>query len=117
MTPPCCPLGRLVTAALKVRCADELYVPSAALADARKAGLKAEVLAGYRAAPAADQKKQLPGTAASKLKLVGAQATKVNAWIRTEPAKAVQFLAPTQRAQVLSGAPAGTASQRAGSRP
>lgn len=93
-------LARLASAAAKSRCADALYVPSAAVANARDGGLNVEALAGYRAAPASDQKKQLQGTAATKLNLVGAQATKVNAWIRNEPAKALQFLTPAQRAQM-----------------
>jgi hypothetical protein len=93
-------LDQLVKAAAKVRCADVLYVPSTSLKAARSAGLKAEVLDGYRAAPASDQKKQLEGTVAARLKLSGAQATKVNAWIRSEPAKANQFLTSSQRAQL-----------------
>jgi hypothetical protein len=91
-------LAQLSGDARKVRCADALYVPDAELAAARAAGLPAEPLAGYRAAPASDQKKQLPGTAAAKLNLSGAQATKVNAWIRTDPAKAIPFLTPDQKA-------------------
>lgn len=93
-------VDQLAKAAAKVRCNDVLYVPAASLALARRAGLTAEVLQGYRTAPASDQKKQLEGTPAAKLKLSGAQATKVNAWIRTEPAKAIQFLTPAQRAQM-----------------
>jgi hypothetical protein len=93
-------LAGLANAAAKSRCADALYVPSAAVASARESGLNVEPLAGYRAAPASDQKKQLQGTAAAKLNLVGAQATKVNAWIRSEPAKALQFLTSAQRAQI-----------------
>ena len=93
-------VDQLAKAAAKVRCNDVLYVPAASLALARHAGLTAEVLQGYRTAPASDQKKQLEGTPAAKLKLSGAQATKVNAWIRTEPAKAIQFLTPAQRAQM-----------------
>ena len=91
-------LDQLTKAAAKVRCADVLYLPAVSLAMARGAGLKAEILQGYRAAPASDQKKQLEGTPAAKMKLSGAQATKVNAWVRTDPAKAVQFLTPAQRA-------------------
>jgi peptide methionine sulfoxide reductase MsrA len=93
-------LVALASAAAKSRCADALYVPSAAMTSARDAGLNVKPLADYRAAPASDQKKQLQGTAAAKLKLVDAQATKVNAWIRNEPAKALQFLTPAQRAQI-----------------
>ncbi len=93
-------LAQLANAAGKVRCADALYVPGAVVAGARAAGLKVEALAGYRAAPASDQKKQLQGTGAARLNLGAAQATKVNAWIRAEPAKALQYLTPAQRAQV-----------------
>jgi phage gp16-like protein len=93
-------LDQLTKAAAKVRCADVLYVPAKSLAVARTAGLKAEALEGYRTAPASDQKKQMQGTAVARLKLSGAQATKVNAWIRVEPAKAGQFLTPSQRAQL-----------------
>lgn len=93
-------LPQLANAAGKVRCADVLYVPAGALAGTRAGGLKAEALTGYKPAPASDQKKQLPGTAAAKLNLGGAQATKVNAWIRTEPAKVLPFLTPEQRARI-----------------
>ncbi len=93
-------LAGLASAAAKSRCADALYVPSVAMKSASDAGLNVTSLADYRAAPVSDQKKQLQGTAAAKLKLVGSQATKVNAWIRTDPAKALQFLTPAQRAQI-----------------
>ena len=90
-------LERLTGAAGRVRCADAVYVPVTEFAAARRSGLSAESLAGYRAAPASDQKKQLQGTAALKLNLQGAQATKVNAWLRTDTAKASEFLTPFQR--------------------
>ena len=90
-------LNRLAGAAGRVRCADAVYVPVAEFGAARSAGLSPEPLAGYRAAPASDQKKQIQGTAAAKLNLQDAQATKVNAWLRTDTAKALEFLTPAQR--------------------
>lgn len=56
----------------------------------------------YRTAPASDQKKQLEGTPYSGLKLSPEQATKVNAFSRVNPAKAMEWLAPAQRT-VLAG--------------
>jgi hypothetical protein len=63
----------------------------------KKACQHASAISGYRAAPASDQRKQLSGTAAEKLNLTGAQATKVNAWIRSDAAKALTYLSPSQR--------------------
>ncbi len=93
-------LPKLIAAAEKVRCAKSVHVPAAELPDARAAGLQIGTISGYRAAPADDQKKQIPGTAVEKLGLTGAQATKVNAWIRTDPAKALGWLTESQRARV-----------------
>ncbi len=93
-------LPNLIATAERVRCANAVSVPATDLADAKATRLKVGVITGYRPAPALDQKKQIGGTAAEKLRLTGAQATKVNAWIRTDPAKALDFLTPSQRAQV-----------------
>ena len=93
-------LDRLANTAAGLRCADAMYVPADELDAARAAGLHLEPLTGYRAAPTSDQKKQLQGTSAARLKLEGAQATKVNAWIRTDPAKAAEFLTPAQAARM-----------------
>jgi Thioredoxin-like len=49
-------------------------------------------LDGYRKAPASDQKRQLQGTKYAKLHLTAEQATKVNAFVRSEPEKAEKFL-------------------------
>ncbi|WP_193212995.1 VPGUxxT family thioredoxin-like (seleno)protein, type 2 [Luteolibacter marinus] len=46
----------------------------------------------YRKAPASDQKRQLKGTKFSKLDLTPEQATKVNAFARTDSRKAASFL-------------------------
>lgn len=47
---------------------------------------------GYRKAPDSDQKRQLQGTKYAKLRLTPEQATKVNAFARTDPARAESFL-------------------------
>lgn len=57
-------------------------------------------LTGYRPAPASDQKKQLQNTIFANLDLSPEQATKVNAFARTNPQKALDFLTPTQRKQI-----------------
>ncbi len=56
----------------------------------------------YRAAPASDQKKQLEGTPFARLPLTPEQATKVNAFVRVNPARAREWLAPSQRSQLVS---------------
>lgn len=93
-------LPALISAAEKVECAIAVHVPAADLAEATAARLKVGQFSDYRPAPASDQKRQLSGTAAQKLKLTGAQATKVNAWLRGNSAKALGFLTPSQRAQL-----------------
>lgn len=54
-------------------------------------------LVSYRAAPASDQKKQIQGTVFERLDLTPQQATKVNAYARSNPSKALEFLTPDQR--------------------
>ena len=93
-------LAALIAAAEKVHCAKAVHVPAEDLAAARDARLTVGTLAGYRAAPAGDQQKQLSGTAAAALHLTGAQATKVNAFLRTDPARALTFLTPSQQARL-----------------
>jgi rhodanese-related sulfurtransferase len=91
-------LPKLIAAAEKVECANAVHVPAGDLAEAKASRLKVGTASGYRAAPAADQKKQIGGTAVEKLRLGGAQATKVNAWIRADAAQALSFLSPAQKA-------------------
>ena len=93
-------LPALIAEAEKVRCANAVWVPEADLANASAARLKVGAISGYHAAPADDQKKQLGGTVAAALNLQGAQATKVNAWIRTNPQMALSFLSPSQKAKL-----------------
>ncbi|WP_395740126.1 VPGUxxT family thioredoxin-like (seleno)protein, type 2 [Prosthecobacter sp.] len=97
-------LPQLIAAAEKVECAHAVYVAAAELPAARTMKLKVGTISGYRAAPKSEQKKQISGTAAEKLTLDPGQATKVNAWIRTDPAKALPFLTKSQQAQLKGGA-------------
>ncbi len=65
---------------------------------AKAAGVATQVFkstTGYQKAPASDQKRQLHGTKYAKLNLTPEQATKVNAFARTDPARAEKFL-PTK---------------------
>jgi hypothetical protein len=96
-------LPQLIAAAEKVECANAVSVPPQDLLSATTSRLKVGKISGYRTAPADDQKKQLGGTAAEKLTLSPAQATKVNAWIRTDPAKALNFLTKSQQARLKAG--------------
>lgn len=91
-------LPRLIAAAEKVECANTVSVPAGDLENAKATRLNVSTISGYRTAPVGDQKKQLSGTALEKLHLTGAQATKVNAWLRVDAAKALACLAPSQRA-------------------
>jgi len=93
-------LPQLIAAAEKVECANAVSVPAADLAYAKTSRLKVGTISGYRTAPISDQKKQIGGTAAEKLTLSPAQATKVNAWIRSDATKASSFLAPSQQEQL-----------------
>lgn len=64
-------------------------------AQAKAAGVATAVyteLNGYQKAPQSDQKRQLQGTKYTRESLTPEQATKVNAFIRTQPEKADQFL-------------------------
>lgn len=56
----------------------------------------------YRKAPEHDQKRQISGTAFSKLDLTPEQATKVNAYARTHPRKALSYLSEQQLTELKS---------------
>ena len=56
--------------------------------------------AGYRAAPKSDQKKQIQGTIFAGLDLTPEQATKVNAFARSNPQKAMKYLTPDQVSKI-----------------
>ncbi|MDX6766558.1 MAG: VPGUxxT family thioredoxin-like (seleno)protein, type 2 [Candidatus Methylacidiphilales bacterium] len=89
-------LGDLVREALARQCAESIFVASesqkkAALeaAEGRSVGL---LDASYLRAPESDQKKQIQGTSAEGRVLTADQATKVNAFIRSDPARAAAYL-------------------------
>ena len=90
-------LPQLIAAAEKVKCADSVWVPDGDRESVKTSRLAMGRIAGYRAAPASDQKKQLSGTFAERLTLSMAQATKMNAWIRSDVNKAMSYLTPSQR--------------------
>ncbi len=92
----------LITAAERVQCAQSVYLPDADRQTVNPLRLKAQALAGYRKAPAADQKRQIQGTPLAGLSLRGVQATKVNAFIRTNSARALALLSPRQRVTIKS---------------
>lgn len=96
-------LPQLIIAAEKVQCANAVSVPATDLPTAKTTRLKVGTISGYHTAPASDQKKQISGTPAEKLTLSPAQATKVNAWIRTAPAKTLNFLTKSQQAKLKTG--------------
>ncbi|MEZ5385341.1 MAG: VPGUxxT family thioredoxin-like (seleno)protein, type 2 [Prosthecobacter sp.] len=93
-------LPKLIAEAEKVECANAVHVPAADLAQAKASRLNVGTLSGYRAAPASDQKKQLQGTAAAGLVMTAAQATKVNAFVRSDGSTAMTFLTPSQRTKL-----------------
>ncbi|GEP44042.1 hypothetical protein BGE01nite_33330 [Brevifollis gellanilyticus] len=98
--PQAMPLSKLIAAAEKVDCARAVHVPATDVGEAKAARLQVGVISGYQSAPASDQKRQISGTALDRLHLTGAQATKMNAWLRSDAARALSFLTPSQRAQV-----------------
>jgi len=93
-------LKDLLARAEALDCASAVYLASKEeqkLAKAARLRVGAFGSDSYRAAKASDQKRQLPGTAFVALSLSPEQATKVNAWARTDPEKAKSFLTARQR--------------------
>lgn len=98
-------LAQLASQGKKAGVADRIYLlPGQVSAGAQIAGVTVgpPLDQSYRRAPASDQKKQLEGTPYARLSLTPEQATKVNAFARTDPAKAREWLAPAQRATLAS---------------
>ncbi len=60
-----------------------------------------KLTSAYRPAPRGDQKKQLQHTAYEKLVLTPEQSTKINAFARTNPAKAMEYPTPSQKQQCV----------------
>jgi len=95
-------INDLIQAAEKVQCAQVVFLPELDQQALRPLRLKVQMLSGYRKAPASDQKRQIQGTPLTALSLRGIQATKVNAWIRVDQAKALALLSPRQLAAIKS---------------
>lgn len=89
-------LPDLVREAVARQCADRVYTTTAGDKTLAEGVVKDRLVglldAGYRAAPASDQKKQIQGTSAQGRALTPEQATKVNAFIRTDPERAASYL-------------------------
>ncbi len=98
-------LEQLAGKAKQAGVADRVYLPAGAPAVGREiAGVPvgAPLDRSYRTAPTDDQKKQLEGTPYARLKLTPEQATKVNAFARSDPAKTNEYLAPAQREELAN---------------
>ena len=98
-------LGSLARQADGAQCADAVYVTTPEQARlAAQAGIHrvSDLGSSYRRAPDSDQKKQIQGTDAANWNLTPEQATKVNAWIRTEPSKALDVLKSTPPARLAA---------------
>ena len=96
-------LDKLASQARRAGVADRIYLPAGAqLSGTAVAGVKiGEPLDGsYRTAPASDQKKQLEGTPYAGLKITSEQATKVNAFVRVKPSKALEWIPAALRDQM-----------------
>lgn len=93
-------LEKLVAQAASLDCAHQVYVSNKKdQAVLEKSRLKVGVIDGYRPAKQSDQKKQIYGSRLENLNLSEVQATKINAFARTDHATALQWLSPRQRAK------------------
>ncbi len=88
-------LKQLIKKAHQMEVADRIYLTS----ETQKIEAKELSFSGiaswksdYRRAPQSDQKRQLQGTIYERQSLSAEQSTKVNAFVRTEPEKVVQYL-------------------------
>lgn len=92
----------LVNAAAQVECANKVYTSSKDQRDSlKKTRLEiGELSEAYRPAPLHDQKRQLQDTPYAGLDLTPMQATKVNAWARVDPQRAMEWLSPRQLEQL-----------------
>ncbi len=95
---------RLLNAAVSYDCANKVFTnaPSdASIASSSRLSV-GSLSDGYRAARQSDQKRQLGGTPYEKLNLSPIQATKLNAFARTDSEEAVKWLSPNQREALKS---------------
>ncbi|MEO6970821.1 MAG: hypothetical protein ABI217_07990 [Chthoniobacterales bacterium] len=97
-------LEALVTRAKQAGVADRIHLPvgSASVSSIAGVSIGAPLDRSYRAASANDQKKQLEGTPYTRFKLTPEQATKVNAFVRVDPARAREWLTAPQRETLTS---------------
>lgn len=94
-------ITELIKYAQKQQVANSIYLSTAQQKkEAKSIAKNAKSLSGYRKAKPSDQKRQIGGTPYSKLKLSPEQACKVNAFCRSNPAKAISFLTTKQKAQL-----------------
>lgn len=94
----------LLAAAEKYDCANKVYSANEDdLSLAKESRLSSAPLTNdYRAAGASDQKRQLQGTPFEKLDLSPVQATKINAFARSNRAAALEWLSPGQLSKLKS---------------
>lgn len=97
-------LDKLAGQARRAGVADRVHLPAGAqLPGTEVAGVKigAPLDRSYRTAPASDQKKQLEGTPYAGLKLTPEQATKINAFVRVNPSKALEWVPAALRDKLV----------------
>ena len=98
-------LDNLAGQAKRAGVADRIHLPAGSKpASGAIAGVTigAPLDRNYRPAPASDQKKQIAGTPFAQLKLTPEEATKVNAFLRVNPAKALEWVPAAQRASLAA---------------
>ncbi|MBB5353756.1 hypothetical protein HNR46_004018 [Haloferula luteola] len=83
----------LIQAARAADCADLIWLPSSD----RRAGTQRLDPSDFHRAPASDQKRMLHGSPLEKINLTPEQSTQVNAWLRKDSQKALDFLTFAQR--------------------
>ncbi|MEM7699423.1 MAG: VPGUxxT family thioredoxin-like (seleno)protein, type 2 [Verrucomicrobiota bacterium] len=94
--------AELVAKASALDCARSIYTTTDSDAEVASASrLSNGILTdAYRIARESDQKRQIQGTLFAKLTLTPEQATKVNAFARTDPQRALSFLTDSQRREL-----------------
>ena len=96
------PFSELVKKAASLDCAKKVYTNNPA---DHKIVQESRLISGtlnqtYRSASRSDQKRQIRNTTLSKLNLNPVQATKLNAFARSNPSKALSWLSPNQVKQL-----------------
>ncbi|MEM0895757.1 MAG: VPGUxxT family thioredoxin-like (seleno)protein, type 2 [Verrucomicrobiota bacterium] len=96
------PFNTLVKKAESFDCAHKVFTTTTedAIVVAKSRLQQAALTDSYRVAKKSDQKRQLPGTPFQDLELSPGQATKVNAFARSNPDLAAAWLSPRQRSSL-----------------